>query len=187
MINISSREVLKVLYAGRGALNSVAARRFPRCLQCLPSPAAAARLRNRIEPPVRARRAGGRRSFSTGVCLTAGCGERWRINLFRWIRRRGACVRACAPCPYHSLFMCSSPNAPPPLQKKGLSPVLGLYWRATHPSLPHSHLSPPHSNSWRGRMMLSSYLSRPVVLLLGISVAGKRGLTEGRKKQRGMT
>lgn len=75
------------------------------------------------------------------------------------------------------------PYCPPPPFKTG-DCLQSQYVLESYPPLPASaHLSfPPHththSNSWRGHMMHSIYLSPPVVRLQGISVAWTQGLNE---------
>lgn len=95
--------------------------------------------------------------------------ERWRTDLFRWIRRGvfelplHISARACV-CISLSL-------SPPPLslQEKGLSPVTLCTGKDPNPSLclstppPLRFLPPAYSNSWRGHMVQPSYLS-PVSL-----------------------
>lgn len=171
-----------MLLRRKGALNSAAVRRFPRCLQCFPSSAAAARLRNRTEPSVRARTAGGRRSFCTGVfCLAAGwlrsCGGEV-TNKSVPLNQEERCVCACACTLLISqsvhVFIPYCPHLP---SKQGIVSNPSMHWRATQPSLPQSHLSPPHpiATAGGGHMVHSIYRSPPVVRLQGISVCMDMG------------
>lgn len=142
----------------KGALNSVAVRRLPRCLQCFPSSAAAARLRNRAEP----NRALGARTqcrraaqLLHRVLFSSRLAEELRGEVTNKSvplnQERCVCECVFTPLISQSVHVFIPYCPPPPLQNRGLSPVTVCIGELpTPPCLILTSHPPPHSNSWRG-------------------------------------